>query len=108
MDTLKLLQDAIENQKSIEFKYIKTGKVEGTRMGDPHAVFLHPTTNNATVDIFQTGGASDSQQLIPRWRPFLLEFIQDITITEKHFHIAVGYDSNPASKKYSKVISKVK
>lgn len=107
MDTLSLLQEAIENKKSIEFKYIKPGKVTGVRTGDPHAIFIHQTTSNPTVDIFQTDGDSDTRQSIPGWRPFILEYIHDIKILDTIFEIAEGYNSNPETGKYIKVIAKV-
>lgn len=108
MDTLTLLQKAIENQKSIEFRYLKPGKANGVRYGDPHAIFMHPSTNNTTVDIFQTGGDSETKQRIPDWRPFILEFIKEIKILNINFDIAKGYESNPTSGKYTKIIAKVK
>lgn len=108
MNTLEILQLAIKDQKSIEFEYNKLGKVSGKRIGDPHAIFIHPTTNNSTVDIFQTSGVSDSRQKIPGWRPFLLDYLDNIRLLDKHFKIAEGYDSNPISGKYNKLICKVK
>ena len=107
MDSLSILQQAIEERRSIEFEYNKSDKVPGKRIGDPHAVFIHQSTNNATVDIFQTGGVSDTSRDFPFWRPFLLEHLDAVKILDKHFDIAEGYDSNPVSGKYKKVICKV-
>lgn len=107
MSTLDILKQAIEERKSIEFEYNKEGKIKGKRFGDPHAVFIHQTTDNVTVDIFQTGGVSETIESIPDWRPFLLEFLENIKTLDKQFKIADGYKSNPESGKYNKVICKV-
>ena len=108
MKMLELLKESIENKNTIEFKYLKSGKVDGVRIGNPHAIYFHPTTNNPTVDVYQIDGDSDSSQAISGWRPFLLEYIKEISISNMNFDIAEGYDSNPKSGKYSKIISKVK
>jgi len=108
MDLLSILQRAIKERRSIEFEYNKSGKVPGRREGDPHAVFIHTRTNNTTVDIYQTGGVSDTSQNIPGWRPFLLKHLDKVKILNRQFEIADGYASNPASGKYNRIIYKVK
>lgn len=108
MNNNDILKQAIEEMKSIEFEYNKDGKIRGKRIGNPHAVFINISTDNMTVDIFQTGGVSDTQQTIPDWRPFLLAFLENIRILDNHFEIAEGYDSNPVSGRYNKVICKVR
>ena len=107
MTKLEIISQAIENRNTISFEYNKEGKVKGKRIGNPHAIYIHPSTNNTTVDIFQIGGVSDTKQRIPEWRPFLFDFIENIEISTVSFDIADGYDSNPQSGKYNKAISKV-
>lgn len=108
MKKLELISMAIENRKTIVFEYSKEGKTKGKRVGNPHAIFIHPTTNNTSVDIFQIDGVSDTKQQIPGWRPFLFDFIENVEISDMSFEIATGYDSNPTSGKYNKLICKIK
>lgn len=108
MSLIDILCKTIEERKTIEFIYRKPGKVEGTRIGNPHALYSHPTTDNLTVDIYQIDGVSDTKVEIPDWRPFLLEYIENVKILDKQFEIAEGYESNPTSGKYTKIICKVK
>lgn len=107
MTTLEILQKAIELRKPIRFEYAKEGKVQGTRVGNVHAVFLHGTTDNIMSHIFQTDGASDTKEKLPGFRQPLLEHIVNIEILmdEPCFEIAQGY--NPVSNVYTRVISKI-
>lgn len=108
--SLEILTDAIKKMAKISFEYNKTGKVSGTRFGDPHAVFImrrKDNTESTKVDIFQTGGASDTGQELPGWRMFDLSELTDIRILSpiERFHVAEGY--KPDSERYRYVIAKV-
>lgn len=106
MTTDEALRAAIETSKPIRFTYDKPGKVQGERVGNPHALYLHPTTGNPNCDIYQTDGVSDSGQL-PDWRPFTIPFLTVIEVLtdEPSFDPAEGYEPN--SPLYAKVIVKV-
>lgn len=108
MTKLEIITQAIESRKTISFEYNKDGKVKGKRIGNPHAIFIHQSTDNIIVDIYQTDGVSDTKQRIPDWRPFLFDYIENTEISDDSFEIAIGYDSNPSSGKYNKAICKVK
>ncbi|OLY94413.1 hypothetical protein SAMN05444008_10112 [Cnuella takakiae] len=107
MTILEILTLAIENRTPICFEYDSKNRVPGVRWGNPHAIFLHPTTNNLMVDIYQTSGVSESREKIPGWRPFKLEFLENIILLEEaeKFVQAVGY--KPNSVQYSRVIAKL-
>jgi predicted DNA-binding transcriptional regulator YafY len=107
MTTLDILKVAIKNQQQISFEYIKEGEDSGVRYGNPHAVYLHKTTDNPIVDIYQTSGASSTKQKIPGWRPFILDNIQNIHLLDTKFEIAEDYVSNPKTGRYDKIIAKV-
>ena len=107
MDQLDLIKRAINLRKPICFEYAVQGKVNGKRYSNQHAIFLHPTTDNLLVDIFQVSGVSDTKDKLPGWRKPLLSYISNITVLEDAdcFDIANGY--KPNSPYYARVISKV-
>ena len=108
MDTLELLSAAIKAKKPFSFEYHADGHVKGVRTGNPHAIFIHPTTDNINVDIWKTDGVSTKPDtVLPAWKQYRLEFIKNITILEHEatFEPAKGY--NPVSKQYSRVIVKI-
>jgi len=108
MDNLEILTMAIQMKKPISFDYNAPNHVIGKRIANPHAVFIHPTTNNINMDVWKTGGVStDISKSLPAWRQYRLEYIRNIKIfeAEKSFEVAVGY--NPTSKQYARVIIKI-
>ena len=107
MNTLETLKVAIENKQQISFEYVREEEVEWIRYGNPHAVFLNKTTDNPTVDIYQTHGASSDKQKLPGWRPFILDYIQNVQLLEETFEIAEWYSSNPKSGRYDKILAKI-
>jgi len=108
MDKQNLLKKAIELKKPIEFEYVRGEKIRGVRIGNPHILFIHPTTNQFEVHVFQTGGVSDSDLSngLP-WRLFLVEFITNIRILEDEpsFEVAEGYQ--PGSPMYTDIVAQV-
>jgi len=107
MDTLKLLTKAIKLQKPISFEYDVEKKVKGKRYGNPYAVFLHPTTDNVMVHIFQTDGVSDTKDEIPGWRSPLLSYISNVEILEEEDKFTIHESYKPNSPMYARVIAKV-
>lgn len=109
MEKLELLKMSIQQQKPICFEYTALGHAVGKRYGNPHAVFIHPTTNNVNIDIFKTGGVSTLplKKPLPDWKQYRVEHICNVTILEgeSSFSIANGY--NPNSKQYARVIVKI-
>lgn len=109
MNKLETLTKAIEKQLPISFQYNKPGKIEGARIGNPHAVFIFTAKSGKTstkLHLVQEDGVSDSgtKDDFPFWRPFDIEYISDVEILENNgkFEIDDGYkpDSydNPLAK----------
>ncbi|MDD5638689.1 MAG: hypothetical protein PHO28_02160 [Candidatus Pacebacteria bacterium] len=108
MDKMDLLKQAILSRKPIQFEYNAPDEVIGFRIGNPHVLFIHPTTKNRAVHVFQTGGVSRSGLTngLP-WRLFIIDFIENIQVltNEPSFNVAEGY--NPDSPLYIDAIVKV-
>ena len=109
MTKLETLTKAIEKQLPISFQYNKPGKIEGVRIGNPHAVFIFTAKSGKTstkLHLVQKDGVSDSgtKDDFPFWRLFDIEYISDVEILENlgQFEIEEGYkpDSydNPLAK----------
>ena len=107
MDSVEVIKKAIELRKPVEFYYNKEGKISGKRIGNPHAIYRDPKTDNINVDIYQTDGVSDQPEKIPDWRVFTVKFINNAEILKgsREFDIADGYD--PDSLRYVDVIAKL-
>lgn len=110
MTKLETLTKAIENKLQISFQYNKPGKIEGIRIGNPHAIFIFTSKAGKTstkLHLVQVDGVSDSgnKDDFPFWRPFDIEYISDVEILESNgqFEIEAGY--NPES--YDKPIAKI-
>ena len=107
--SLDILKEAIEQKAPISFEYNKQGKVEGVRVGNPHAVFImrrKDGTESTKVHIYQTDGVSDSGQVLPSFRMFDLEEITNVKILElSAFEIAEQY--NPEWDGYKFTIARV-
>lgn len=85
MNTQEKIIEAITNKKPISFKYIKPEKVQGERIGNPHAIFTFTSLNwvkSIKVHIVQTAGVSDSriEKPFPDFRMFDLSDINDVVI----------------------------
>jgi hypothetical protein len=107
MNELDLITKAIEAKKPICFEYIVENKVVGKRYGNPHALFLHPTTNNLMVHIYQVSGVSDTKDKLPGWRQPLLSHIKNIIILEEADCFELDTSYKPNSPMYSRIIAKV-
>jgi hypothetical protein len=99
MSVLQILKNAIREKVPVQFNYIRIGKTEGIRIGNPHAIFIKRLKSGEEyiyVHIWQTGGATDSGPDLPNWRQFFLDSITDVLPLEDEapFVIAAGY--NPA------------
>lgn len=105
MNTFELLQKAIKERKPISFEYNKPGKDKGKRIGDPHAIFIS-TTDKTNVDIYQRDGISEKGE-IPGWRPFTIDFIDNIEILLNKPSFEIAPDYNPESKKYVDILVKI-
>lgn len=107
MTELDILIRAIETKKPICFEYDVEHKVVGKRYGNPHAIFVHPTTDNLMIHIFQISGVSDSKDKLPGWRQPLLEHIKNIIIMEEAECFEVDESYKPNSPMYSRIIAKI-
>ena len=108
--SLEILKEAIEKKAQISFEYNKEGKIAGERVGNAHAVFImcrKDGSESTKVDVFQTGGVSDSGQILPSFRMFDLFKLSNIVITEplKTFEVSDQY--NPESDRYKFTIAKI-
>ncbi len=99
MTTLDVLEGAIKSQRPIRFRYVREGKTDQVRVGNPHAVFiqrLKDGSEHVYVHLWQTDGASDSGQPLPSWRQCFLEGLADIEVLSNEPAFQVCVDYNPA------------
>ncbi|MDY8047090.1 hypothetical protein [Paenibacillus polymyxa] len=87
MDKLNKLIQTVETRKPITFTYNKPGKIQGTRIGNVHAVFIFIAKSglkSTKVHIVQTAGVSDSdcENPFPDFRMFDIGTIDNIEILE--------------------------
>ena len=59
MTNIEKLTKAIESKKPISFEYNKIGKVQGKRIGNPHALYIFSPKNPATTENNKIGFSSD-------------------------------------------------
>lgn len=110
MDNEGIIIEAIAQRKPIEFEYNRPNKIFGMRVGNPHILFSGTTKEGLDriwVHIAQTGGVSDTLEVFPEWRVFIIEFISNVRIlnTEPIFELQDGYNPNAAM--YANTIAKV-
>ncbi len=102
-DVENIIVEAIQLRKPIAFEYIKEGKVQGGRIGNPHIIFSGVTKDGIArtwSHIVQTEGVSDTIQVFPDWRMFIVEYVHNprILSDRSSFSIFDGY--NPESHIY--------
>ncbi len=112
MNTLELITSAIKNKKSISFEYQKQEKVQGKRIGDPHAIFVLTSLKGeqgTKVHIFQTEGVSDSkfEKPLPDFRMFDLFDIVKVKVLENNPAFIVNEKYNPLWSGYDNTIVKI-
>lgn len=126
MTNIEKLTKTIESQEPITFEYNKIGKTAGTRIGNPHALYILSPKNPATpkttkLDLVQTDGVSDSkiEKPFPDFRQFNITDLSNIQILEnepKFEPMLEKFDEekgimvkmyNPESDRYQKVIAKI-
>lgn len=115
MKTLETLISAIKSKKSISFEYNKEGKISGTRIGNPYAVFIYTAKNtrvqSTKVHIVQTEGVSDSKEAnpFPSFRMYNIEDLDNLTILESRGSFGPPYHEayNPEWEGYKDVITKI-
>ena len=108
--SLKIIQDAITQRRTIIFEYNKPETVRGKRIGNPHAVFvmhLKDGSKSTKVHIFQTGGVSDSSQNLPDFWMFDLAEITDVIFSEDSQAFEVSSKYNPNWDRYKNAITKI-
>lgn len=109
---MEALKQAIKDKKPISFDYIKEGKVEGKRFGDPHAVFVLSTLSgvqSTKVHIVQTSGVSDSknEHPLPDFRLFDINSIENVQVLEEEPCFTVNEKYNSEWEGYKKIVVKV-
>lgn len=108
--SLKTIQDAITQRRTIIFEYNKPEKVKGKRIGNPHAVFemhLKDGSKSTKVHIFQTSGVSDSSQNLPDFRMFDLADITNVIFSEDSQSFKISSKYNPNWDGYKDAITKI-
>jgi predicted DNA-binding transcriptional regulator YafY len=110
MNTLETLIRAIEKRKPIRFEYNKVGKIEGSRTGNPHAIFIFTTKTSkiqsTKVHIVQTGGVSDTNAK-NEFRTFDIKEISNIQCMEEEDSFQPDERYNPNWDGYANVIAKI-
>jgi hypothetical protein len=98
MSVLPDIEGAIHARAPIRFRYMRPGKTEGWRVGNPHAVFikrLKSGVEKAYLHLWQTEGASDSAQALPSWRQYFLNDIHVVETVPEGAPFDVCSDYNP-------------
>lgn len=103
---LDMLREAIQNRTPISLRYLKPGKTDGTRVGNPLVLFV-ATTGTTQLAFYQTSGATDSGQTLPGWRQFEIAHIQDLVLLKGEPRFTPPADYKPNDKRYDKAIEKV-
>ena len=110
MNTLETLIRAIEIKKPITFEYNKVGKVQGSRKGNPHAIFIFTTKStriqSTKVHIVQTDGVSDSNAK-NEFRTFDIKEISNVQCIENENSFQPDERYNPNWEGYASVIAKI-
>lgn len=113
MNTLEILKSAINAHKPISFQYVKEGKTQGDRIGNPHAVFIFTAKSgeqSTKVHIVQTAGVSDSKDTkpFPDFRMFNIEDLAQLKILDDQVEFMPFTEKyNPEWDGYSNVIAKI-
>jgi hypothetical protein len=87
------LTRAIKEKKQITFEYHHPDKPDkwGKRVGNPHAIYIHQDSHDR-VDIIQISGVGTNDPNLPK--PYLLEYIQNVGITNNSFTVCSNFNSN--------------
>jgi len=108
---LKLLVSAIKSRNPVSFHYDKAGKTPGSRIGNPHAVFIlrrKDGTESTKVDIVQTAGVSDTNPpAFPEWRRFDLADLSRVVVREEEGPFRIDPRYKPDADPYSFAIAQV-
>lgn len=113
MDKLNKLIQAVETRRPITFTYNKPGKIQGTRIGNVHAIFVFVAKSglkSTKVHIVQTSGVSDSdlEHPFPDFRMFDMNTIDNIEILETEPQFEIFEEKyNPEWSGYENTIAKV-
>ncbi len=110
MNTLEIMIRAIEERKPIRFEYNKARKIEGLRIGNPHAIFIFTTKTtriqSTKVHIVQTDGVSDTNAK-NEFRTFDIKEISNIQCMEDEDSFQPDERYNPNWEGYANVIAKI-
>lgn len=112
MNSLEVLNRAIEARKPISFEYNKYGKVRGERIGNPHAVFIFTAKSgeqSTKIDLVQVSGVSDSknEKPLPSWRFYNIEDLSNVKMVEAESVFIVDSEYKPEADRYRNVIAKI-
>ncbi len=103
----QIIIQAIRERKPIKFNYNKPDDMaRGERLEDPYAIYLNDTTGNVLVDIYQTAGDSSDRMKLPGWRPFKINYINNVEIFGSN-QFVFRSDYKPNSPRYKHSIEKI-
>lgn len=97
MSVLSKIERAIQARSPIQFRYIREGKTTGLRIGNPHIVFLLRLSSGderAYVLVWQTSGASDTEEDLPGWRQCFLESLEQVELLPEAAPFEVSSEFN--------------
>lgn len=111
-EAIETIIAAILAKKPIQFDYVKEGKIQGIRIGNPHIIFAGETREKIPrvwVHLVQTSGASDTQEEFPNWRTFISDFIKDVKVLSDlpEFEISDGYNPDASMYVGTKILARV-
>jgi hypothetical protein len=108
---VKILKEAIASRKPVRFKYKKTGKAPGVRIGNPHVLFIMKKkdgTQSVRLDLVQTAGITDSpDEPFPQWKNFDLLDLGAVSIVSDSLPFTPSDDYNRDSERYAFSVAKV-
>lgn len=108
--SLELIRNAIASNKPISFNYDRAGKIQGLRIGNPHAVWVmrrKDGTETTKVHIVQVDGVSDSGQELPSFRMFNLTDVGNVSVLRDSPEFTPDEKYNPEWDGYTFLIEKV-
>ena len=111
-NNIEKIAEAIRNKRPIEFNYHREGKKIGKRIGWPHIIFSGFTKEQefrTWLHLVQTEGVSDTLDIFPDWRMFIVNYISNVEIlyNRPKFEPFEGYNPESDLYKGTKIIEKV-
>ena len=104
MSSLQVIEEAIRTRAPIAFEYLRPDKTPGTRIGNPHAVFIRRLKSGEEyvyLHLWQTDGVTDSGQQLPSWRQFFFNDVHEPRLMPEAAPFALAEGYNPSYYEFS-------